>query len=206
MAVASGDEDRGGWSDRSAALKSAESPHPSSADYHLEHHSNPSHPPHRLSVSVSEAAQPQQSPSWVTFLPSRSTLLAILLIFTVLVGYRNILAIATFVAIYFTSLLLAIAAFNVGLPYWIQRHKSPDPSTYPKKKSHRMRFSTPAAYSACLVKKTWETRSEWRNERLHPKLEPKSVSVLDRLLMKIMRDFVWQASNHRPLRHAQSLL
>ncbi|KAH9824220.1 PXA domain-containing protein [Melampsora americana] len=86
--------------------------------------------------------------------------------------------------------------FNLGLPHWIQRHDASRTSRHPASKTHyRMRFSTPAAYSAAQIKKTWETRSDWRQERLHPKLQETSTSVLDRLLMKIMRDFVWQWHN-----------
>ncbi|KAI9613967.1 hypothetical protein H4Q26_009821 [Puccinia striiformis f. sp. tritici PST-130] len=45
-----------------------------------------------------------------------------------------------------------------------------------------------------INQKDWETHTEWRHEPLHPSLQPKTSAVLDRLIAKIMRDFVWKAS------------
>ncbi|KAG0146919.1 hypothetical protein CROQUDRAFT_62281 [Cronartium quercuum f. sp. fusiforme G11] len=143
-----------------------------------------------------ELAQPPELSHWfAVHRPSNGSIVAFILVSTVLVGYRNILAITSCFIIYFATVFLAIVAFNLGLPYWIQRHEASRATPRREKRTaYRMRFSTPAAYSASQIKKTWETRSDWRHEQLHPKLEQMSASILDRLLMKIIRDFVWKAS------------
>ncbi|EGG11575.1 uncharacterized protein MELLADRAFT_76707 [Melampsora larici-populina 98AG31] len=144
----------------------------------------------------SHASPDVPASQWVMSQPSTGTVMAAVLLFTVLIGYRNTLTIVSCIMIYLVGVIMAVLAFNLGLPHWILRHDTSRIPLHPALKTHyRMRFSTPAAYSAAQIKKTWETRSDWRHERLHSKLLETSTSVLDRLLMKIMRDFVWQWHN-----------
>ncbi|KAA1137982.1 Intermediate filament protein, variant 2 [Puccinia graminis f. sp. tritici] len=111
-----------------------------------------------------------------------------LLLLATLFGYRRLLIGCLLLLVYSIGIVIL---FNLGLSYWLHPQPAND-SIDQKKKSlyHRLNFSTPAAYSAALIKNSWETHTEWRQEPLHPSLQPKTTAVLDRLIAKIIRDFV----------------
>ncbi|KNE93664.1 hypothetical protein PSTG_12947 [Puccinia striiformis f. sp. tritici PST-78] len=123
------------------------------------------------------------------------------LLLATIFGYRRLLISCLLLPIYSIGLIILLVGFNLGLSYWIHsqdllQHSLPRETVDRKKRTlyDRLNFSTPAAYSAALTKKSWETHTEWRHEPLHPSLQPKTSAVLDRLIAKIMRDFVWKAS------------
>jgi len=151
--------------------------------------------------STTTNPEPQQQHSPITPTTNWAIALFFLLLATIF-GYRKLLINCLLLPLYSIALILLFIAFNLGLAYWIHsqdlQESSPasNHSIDQKFKSlhDRLNFSTPAAYSAALIKKSWENQTEWRMEPLHPSLQPKTSAVLDRLIAKIMRDFVWKAS------------
>lgn len=169
----------------------------------------PDHPTiehiHRQLPPVSSSANNRPTTN-LPVLPSNNWILGFFF-FTLatIFGYRTVLATCIALPIYLISFVILLIVLNVGISYWIQYqdyHPSSPADLHSSSTLHRNRsvlydrlsFSTPAAYSAALIKRSWENETGWRKKLLHPSLKPKTSIALDRMITKILRDFVWKAS------------
>ncbi|WAQ88994.1 hypothetical protein PtA15_10A417 [Puccinia triticina] len=104
----------------------------------------------------------------------------------------TILAVAGYPRILLLPLaaLAAILSFLVGTSYWLENTPDEQKPTLPAPLYHHLNFASPAAYSAALTKHSWETHTDWRQEPLHPALRPNTQDALNRLIEKIITEFV----------------
>ncbi|KAI8447266.1 PXA domain-containing protein [Phakopsora pachyrhizi] len=133
--------------------------------------------------------------------PRSAVALAVPFMVSLLVyGYRKIMGFLLWrVPMFLLGIITVVVAFNLGLPLILQKsslHRSTRSSNSSRRRRRelhqRLGLYNSLDYSGLLEAKAAELETGWRKVALHSSIQQKTSEALDRVIFKVMRDFVWK--------------